>query len=127
MLNKKTSVVLLFCLVIATLAAGVAFGGAQMVRVGDMTAHGTGLSPGPGSPNVFVCEHPAWRATIDIHVCPLFDPLQNPHGSGVVPFGSATVLVNGYEAVYVGCFVQELPFGGQDPITLGCPTVFCGP
>ena len=127
MLNKKAYTILLFSLVIVALASGIAFGGQPMVRVGDMTAHGSPLSPGPGSPTVLVCGDPAWRATIDLHVCPLVDPLQRPHGSGVVPFGSNTVLVNGYPAVYQGCFVQEIPFGGPNTITLGCPTVLCGP
>lgn len=31
-------------------------------RLGDPTAHGTPLSPGPGSPNVLIGFKPAWRA-----------------------------------------------------------------
>jgi len=31
-------------------------------RVGDTTGHGTPLSPGPGSPTVFIGKMPAWRA-----------------------------------------------------------------
>ena len=30
--------------------------------LGDMTAHGTPLAPGPGSVNVFIGGKPAWRA-----------------------------------------------------------------
>ena len=40
-------------------------------RVGDMTAHGTPLTPGPGSTNVLIGGMPAWRATADFHNCPL--------------------------------------------------------
>lgn len=35
--------------------------GRPAARVGDMTAHGSPLSIGPGSPNVFIGKRPAWR------------------------------------------------------------------
>jgi len=52
--------------------------GKPAARVGDLTSHGSPLSPGPGSPDVFIGGKPAWRVT-DIHSCPLTSP--NPHGS----------------------------------------------
>ena len=36
-------------------------GGPPAARVGDMTSHGTPLSPGPGSLNVLIGSRPAWR------------------------------------------------------------------
>jgi uncharacterized Zn-binding protein involved in type VI secretion len=38
--------------------------GRPAARVGDMTAHGTPLSIGPGSPNVFIGKRPAWRGVL---------------------------------------------------------------
>lgn len=35
--------------------------GQPAARVNDMTAHGSPLGPGPGSPNVFIGKLPAWR------------------------------------------------------------------
>ena len=35
--------------------------GKPAARLGDMTAHGTVLKPGLGSPNVFIGGKPAWR------------------------------------------------------------------
>ncbi len=37
-------------------------GGPPAARTGDMTSHGTPLSPGPGSLNVIIGSKPAWRA-----------------------------------------------------------------
>ncbi len=36
--------------------------GMPAARVGDLTSHAPPLSPGPGSPNVFIGGQPAWRA-----------------------------------------------------------------
>lgn len=35
--------------------------GRPAARLGDMTAHGSPLSPGTGSPNVLIGKRPAWR------------------------------------------------------------------
>ena len=35
--------------------------GGAAARIGDMTAHGGPLGPGPGSPNVFIGGMPAWK------------------------------------------------------------------
>ncbi|MBE9183041.1 PAAR domain-containing protein [Oculatella sp. LEGE 06141] len=35
--------------------------GRPAARVGDMTAHGSPLAVGPGSPTVFIGKRPAWR------------------------------------------------------------------
>ncbi|NYT10293.1 MAG: hypothetical protein GKC09_10240, partial [Methanosarcinales archaeon] len=50
-------------------------------RVGDLTAHGTPLGPGPGSTNVVIGGMPAWRAASDFHSCPLVSG--SPHVGGV--------------------------------------------
>jgi uncharacterized Zn-binding protein involved in type VI secretion len=69
--------------------------------VGSPTSHGTPLGPGPGSPNVLIGGQPAWRASIDLHVCPLVSGTV-PHVGGVVggvvPGGSTTVLINNMPA-----------------------------
>lgn len=91
-------------------------------RVGDMTAHGSPLAPGTGSPNVFIGGLPAWRATMDMHLCPLPGV---PHGGGVVTPGAPTVLINGFPAARAGDFIVE-PTGGPNVILLGCPTVMIG-
>lgn len=93
-------------------------------RTGDPTAHGTPLSPGPGSATVLIEGRPAWRATADVHACPVFDG-QTPHGSGVVASGSATVFINGIPAARAGDHVIEA--GGQGNIILsGSATVLIG-
>ena len=59
-------------------------------RVGDLTAHGTPLTPAAppgGSLTVQIGGQPAWRATSDIHVCPLVTGTV-PHTGGVVMKGS---------------------------------------
>ena len=73
-------------------------------RLGDMTSHGTPLtppSPGVGSPNVWIGGMPAWRALVDPHVCPLVTALV-PHVGGVVAKGSLTVFINGFPAARQG-------------------------
>lgn len=91
-------------------------------RVGDMTAHGTPLGPGPGSTNVLIEGMPAWRAAMDSHACPLATP--NPHGAGVVPVGSTTVLINNMPAVRLGDTIVEA--GPPNTVTAGAPTVLIG-
>ena len=92
-------------------------------RVGDMTSHGTPLSPGPGSANVFIGGMPAWRATADFHTCPLVSGTV-PHVGGVVAVGSVTVLINNLPAVRQGDMVAES--GPPNSIVMGCPTVMIG-
>ncbi len=92
-------------------------------RVGDMTSHGTPLSPGPGSANVLIGGMPAWRATADFHACPLVSGLV-PHVGGVVAVGSVTVLINSLPAVRQGDMVAES--GPPNSIVMGCPTVMIG-
>jgi uncharacterized Zn-binding protein involved in type VI secretion len=91
-------------------------------RVGDMTAHGSPLVPGTGSPNVIIGGLPAWRATMDMHLCPVPGV---PHGGGVVAPGAPTVLINGFPAARASDFIVE-PTGGPNVILLGCPTVMIG-
>ncbi|MBL0701879.1 MAG: PAAR domain-containing protein [Desulfosarcina sp.] len=89
-------------------------------RVGDMTAHGTPLGPGPGSSNVLIGGMPAWRAAADFHACPLVSGVV-PHAGGVVTIGSATVLVNSLPAARQGDMIVES--GPPNSIVMGCPTV----
>jgi uncharacterized Zn-binding protein involved in type VI secretion len=94
-------------------------------RVGDPTTHGAPLTGGPGSPNVFIGGMPAWRAGLDIHICPLAKG-PAPDGPGPTIPGAPTVLINGAPAARAGDCVMEA-VGGPDPILLGCPTVLIGP
>lgn len=92
-------------------------------RVGDITSHGTPLGPGPGSPNVLIGGMPAWRATADLHNCPLSSgPV--PHVGGVVIAGSVTVLINNLPAARQGDLVTEV--GPPNTIVMGCSTVLIG-
>ncbi|RZN41688.1 MAG: hypothetical protein EFT35_02045 [Methanophagales archaeon ANME-1-THS] len=92
-------------------------------RVGDMTSHGTPLSPGPGSANVLIGGMPAWRATADFHTCPLVTGTV-PHVGGVVAVGSVTVLINNLPAAHQGDLIVES--GPPNTIAMGCPTVLIG-
>ncbi|GBC93869.1 hypothetical protein HRbin15_02371 [bacterium HR15] len=97
-------------------------------RVGDSTAHGSPLAPGPGSPNVFIGNRPAWRAVIDQHACPAVN-ISGPDGVGNVLVGSPTVLINNQMACRLGDTVIEKPgaaLGPMNPIVMGCPTVLIG-
>jgi uncharacterized Zn-binding protein involved in type VI secretion len=96
----------------------------MLARVGDMTGHGTPLSPGIGSADVFADGLPVFRTFVDLHVCPLATPV--PHGAGGVLLGAPTVFVNGMQVARAGDLVVE-PLGGPNPIVLGCPSVFAGP
>jgi uncharacterized Zn-binding protein involved in type VI secretion len=89
-------------------------------RMGDMTSHGTPLSPGPGSTNVLIGGLPAWRAAADMHVCPLLTALV-PHVGGVVAMGSPTVFINGLPAARQGDIITES--GPPNTIAMGCMTV----
>ena len=92
-------------------------------RVGDPTAHGTPLSPGPGCPTVLIGSMPAWRAGSDMHTCPLSDG-PKPHVGGVVAMGSVTVLIGGMPAARQGDTISEA--GPPNTISMGCLTVIIG-
>lgn len=97
--------------------------GQPAARVGDQSSHGTPLGPGPGSVNVLIGSKPAWRATSDTHVCPLFDG-PKPHVGGIVAVGSTSVLINNLPAARQGDQVVEA--GAPNAIVLGEPTVLIG-
>jgi len=97
--------------------------GQPAARVGDQTAHGKPLSPGPGCPTVLIAGQPAWRAGSDSHICPLSDG-PKPHVGGVVAVGSTTVMIGGLPAARQGDMVVEV--GPPDPIASGAPTVMIG-
>jgi uncharacterized Zn-binding protein involved in type VI secretion len=98
--------------------------GQPAARMGDLTSHGTPLSPGPGSPTVLIGGKPAWRATSDVHTCPLVDPPAKPHVGGIVAFGSTTVFINSLPAARQGDQVMEA--GAPNAIAQGEPTVLIG-
>jgi uncharacterized Zn-binding protein involved in type VI secretion len=91
--------------------------------VGDLTAHGSPLAPGPGSVNVLIGGKPAWRVGADFHNCPLSDGLK-PHVGGIVATGSLTVLINGAPAARMGDMIVEP--GIPNVISSGVPTVLIG-
>ncbi|HEY9617782.1 MAG TPA: PAAR domain-containing protein [Microcoleaceae cyanobacterium] len=97
--------------------------GQPAARLGDLTAHGTPLSPGIGSPNVLIGKKPAWRATADSHVCPLVTGVV-PHVGGIVTLGSTTVLINNLPAARQGDAIVE--GGPPNSIASGEPTVLIG-
>jgi uncharacterized Zn-binding protein involved in type VI secretion len=97
--------------------------GQPAARVGDPTAHGKPLSPGPGCSTVLIGGQPAWRAGSDFHVCPLSDG-PKPHVGGVVAVGSTTVMIGGLPAARQGDMVVEV--GPPDSIASGAPTVMIG-
>ena len=97
--------------------------GQPAARVGDITSHGTPLAPGPGCPTVLIGGKPAWRATADVHACPLVDGAK-PHVGGVVAVGSATVKIGGLPAARQGDMIVEA--GAPNAIVGGAPTVLIG-
>ena len=97
--------------------------GQPAARVGDKTAHGKPLGPGPGCLTVKIGGQSAWRALSDSHVCPLSDG-PKPHGGGVVAKGSTTVRIGGMFAARVGDQVVEV--GPPDAIAVGENTVLIG-
>ena len=97
--------------------------GQPAARLGDTTSHGTPLGPGPGCLTVMISGQPAWRATADTHVCPLFDG-PKPHVGGVVAVGSVTVMIGGLPAARQGDMVVEA--GAPNSIVLGATTVTIG-
>ena len=97
--------------------------GVPAARIGDMTAHGTPLAPGPGCPTVLIGGLPAWRVGVDTHVCPLLDGVK-PHVGGAVVRGSDTVLIGGAPAVRQGDLIVEA--GLLNGIVTGAATVIIG-
>jgi uncharacterized Zn-binding protein involved in type VI secretion len=97
--------------------------GQPAARIGDITSHGTPLSPGPGCPTVLIGGKPAWRVGSDVHTCPLSDG-PKPHVAGTVAIGSATVIVGGLPAARLGDQVIEV--GPPNAIAAGEPTVVIG-
>jgi len=97
--------------------------GMPAARVGDMTAHGSPLAPGIGSPNVLIGKRPAWRALVDFHACPIVKGLV-PDVGGVVVKGSLTVYINGFQAARVADMIVEAT--SVNSIVMGEPTVLIG-
>lgn len=97
--------------------------GKPAARVGDSTAHGSPLAPGPGCPTVLIGGRPAWRAGPDTHVCPLFDG-PKPHVGGTIAVGSPTVFIGGLPAARLGD--QILEAGPPNVVAAGDPTVLIG-
>jgi uncharacterized Zn-binding protein involved in type VI secretion len=96
---------------------------AMAARLGDLTSHGTPLTPGVGSVNVLIGGKPAWRATADTHVCPLVTGVV-PHVGGIVAVGSTTVFINNLPAARQGDQIVEA--GPPNAIAIGEPTVLIG-
>lgn len=92
-------------------------------RVGDITSHGTPLSPGPGSANVLIEGMPAWRVGSDFHACHLVSGTA-PHVGGVVAVGSSTVLINNLPAARQGDIITES--GPPNTISMGSNKVLIG-
>ncbi|WP_454778189.1 PAAR domain-containing protein [Georgenia muralis] len=97
--------------------------GKPAARVGDSTAHGSPLVPGPGCPTVLIGGRPAWRAGSDTHVCPLVDG-PKPHVGGTIAVGSPTVFIGGLPAARLGD--QILEAGPPNVVAAGDPTVLIG-
>lgn len=105
----------------------------QVAEKASLAAQGT-----PGAPAAKAAEETAkttaattMGATItasaggaDIHQCLTPLPLP-PHGPGVVIDGSATVLINGLPACFLGNTIVEA-VGPPNKIVMGCPTVLIG-
>ena len=97
--------------------------GQPAARVGDSTSHGTPLGPGPGCATVLIGGQPAWRASADVHSCPLSDG-PKPHCGGTVSVASVTVNIGGLPAARQGDTVTEA--GPPNAIAAGASTVFIG-
>lgn len=85
-------------------------------RTGDTTSHGSPLPPPAGSLNVRIEGQPAWRALVDVHICPLSDG-PKPHVGGTVLQGSTKVFINGFPAARQGDIIIES--GPSNSIAMG--------
>src|SRR5260221_11811728 len=92
--------------------------GMPAAHLGTKTSHGTPLEPGPGCPTLLIGGQPAWRATADTHVCPLFDG-PKPHVGGVVAVGSVTVMIGGMSAARQGGMGVEA--SAPNALAIGAP------
>ena len=97
--------------------------GQPAARFSDQTSHGTPLLPGPGCLTVLIGGMPAWRATSDLHACPLVDGVK-PHVGGVVAVGSTRVLIGGLPAARLGDSIVEA--GAPNAIVAGAMNVLIG-
>lgn len=97
--------------------------GKPAARLLDLTSHGTPLAPGVGSFKVLIGKKPAWRAMVDVHVCPLVDGVK-PHVGGVVAAGSTSVFIQGFPAARAGDQIVEA--GAPNAIAAGEATVLIG-
>ncbi|RQG88004.1 hypothetical protein EA462_14195 [Natrarchaeobius halalkaliphilus] len=102
--------------------------GKPAARVGDPTAHGEPLSPGPGSPTVLIGGQPAWRAGSDFASCSIPNSGGAPHGGGTAVPTTGTVLINNLPAARVADQIPEAASDvGPNSIAVGEPTVLIGP
>jgi len=72
---------------------------------------------------VLIGGQPAWRAGVDMHVCPLIDGVR-PHVGGAAAVGGTAVLMGGAAAARQGDVIVEA--GLPNAIAMGAPTVFIG-
>jgi uncharacterized Zn-binding protein involved in type VI secretion len=73
--------------------------------IGDLTSHGTPLSPGPGMQNVLVGGRPIWRVHVDFHSCPISDP--KPHVGGSVVIGRKRIMAGNFLVAFKGDTIIE--------------------
>jgi uncharacterized Zn-binding protein involved in type VI secretion len=78
----------------------------SVASAGEMTSHGTPLSPGPGSINVTGSGKRLWRIGMDFHSCPIADP--RAHVGGTILIGSKRVMINNFPVAGQGDLVVEL-------------------
>jgi uncharacterized Zn-binding protein involved in type VI secretion len=76
-----------------------------------------------GSLTVLIGGQPAWRAQVDVHVCPLVNGVQ-PHVGGMVAKGSVSVRIDKMPAARQGDQIVEA--GGPNVIAMGFPSVWIG-
>lgn len=95
--------------------------GKQVVRMGDMTAHGGVVIQ--GCPTVLAGGKPVARVG-DMHTCPMFDGLKPHVGGPIGPPGGVKVLVGGMPIAVVGGIVVCI--GPPDTLNQGLATVLAG-
>ncbi len=92
-------------------------------RAGDTTSHGTTLNPAGGSSNVWIGNQAAWRASVDLHQCPMTTGTV-AHVGGVVETGCTKVFINKFPAAREGDEIPEC--GPSNSITGGWKKVQIG-